>query len=113
MPKFDAIVLALLALHSSLNFHSLPECDVILDILCCIFRHRIKPGGILVDLTANDNVVIARRSLPTTNRMGFARLEEFFPDRVVREILVAFDVLSLLLPLFPKLTCSRLYFVHL
>src|SRR5215813_12593544 len=78
--------------HSSLFYnHAFPKREVIFDVLRGLFRIRIVPCRVLVHFSVDDDVVITRRALPRADRVGVARLETFFVDRVRREIVIAFD----------------------
>src|SRR5258706_2504471 len=77
-----------------LDVHALPERDVSLDLLRRRLRLGIEPRSPGVSLAFDFNVVITRRALPRTHRMRIARLKIFLPDRVRREILIAFYLYS-------------------
>src|SRR4051812_15752151 len=50
-----------------------PERDVVLDLLGGLLRRRIVPGGVLVDLITDYDVVIARGPLPSAHGVRVAR----------------------------------------
>src|SRR5262249_29760840 len=87
---FRLLRYCLLQLHL-FNLHAFPECNIVFDILRCLFRIGVIPGCIFVPFAVNDNVIIAGRAFPRTNSMGFAWLEELFPDHIRRKVVVPFD----------------------
>src|ERR1700741_5504579 len=73
------------------DLQAFPKRDVIFDVLSGIFRVRVIPCRVFVHFSVDDDVVITRRTLPTADSVGVARLKVFFVDRVRREIVIAFD----------------------
>ena len=64
---------------------------MVFDLGRCGFGIGIVPGGILVDLPIDDNVVVARFAFPWASGKRCALLKIFSLDRLRREIVVAFD----------------------
>ena len=70
------------------HFHALPERHIPFNLLCRIFRLRIKPRRSRVPFSIHFHIVITRRALPRTHRMRLTRLEILPVNRIRRKILI-------------------------
>src|SRR5271165_30451 len=73
---------------SLLHLNALPERHESLDLLRRRLGLRIKPRRSGIPLALDFHVVVTRRALPRTHRVGIARLEIFLTDRIRRKILI-------------------------
>jgi N-dimethylarginine dimethylaminohydrolase len=78
------------------DVHALPERYISFNLLRCLLRFRVVPGGPGVPLPVDLDVVVTRGTFPGTHRVLVARLEVFVVDRIGGEILIAFDFDGLL-----------------
>src|SRR5262245_34830464 len=76
------------------NRHAMPESDITLDVRRGGLDVRVVPRRVLVDLAVHNDVVVARRPLPATHSVRFARAQMLVLDRFGRKVLVAFDRLA-------------------
>ena len=68
-----------------------PKSDMVLDLPCCFTWIRVVPGGILIDLIAYDNIVVAGFALPMTGRVSAAVSKVFRSDGAYWKVVVPFD----------------------
>src|SRR6266850_5482988 len=73
------------------DFDAAPKSDVALDRIGGFLGLGIVPGGVLIRLLTDLNVVITCQPFPRAGRVGIARSEEFFFDRVGGKIMIALD----------------------
>src|SRR6266852_926673 len=78
-------------MESSLDAHSLPEGDAILDFGGGGFGVRIIPGGVFVFHAIDFEMIVVRGALPGAFASVRARFEEFLFHGVGWKILVPFD----------------------
>ena len=78
--------------RSTRDLHALPERHVIFDVGGRGLGLRIIPGGILVGLAVNDDVIVVRDAFPRTDSGVIAWTEAFLPDATGGEILVPFHL---------------------
>src|SRR5574337_370997 len=74
-----------------LDADAFPERHAACDVARCRFWVGIIPSRIGIRLAVNLNRVIARDTLPRTHAMRLAGPEEFFMQRLSREVMVALD----------------------
>src|SRR5205823_13850408 len=79
------------AATSAFHPHAFPEGDVTLDVRGRRLRLRVIPGGVLVHLAADRDIVVAGRPLPAADRVRGAVAQVLAADRLGREIMVALD----------------------
>src|SRR5439155_193194 len=65
--------------------------SAVLNLLRGSLRLLVVPGGVPFHLPVDPDVVVACDDLPRTGRVRRARPEMVAPDRVGREVLIAFD----------------------
>src|SRR6185369_11237822 len=71
-----------------LCFHSVPEGDVVLDLVGSGFRFGIIPGSVLICFAIDHHVVIARSAFPGTDGMRTALLKKLSVDSFGRKIMI-------------------------
>src|SRR5271166_4463435 len=81
---------------SLLHFHSLPECDIPLDLPGRRLRIRVIPRRIRVFLALHLDIVITGRPFPRAHGVGRTSFEMFRLDRIGRKILVALNFHALI-----------------
>src|SRR5690606_8114647 len=80
-----------IGLPLSRHLDPVPEGDAALYRCGRLLRFGVVPGGVLVDLSIDDDIVVAGVALPGAMAVRTAGPEVLLPDRIWREVVIAFD----------------------